>query len=169
MKKIPFGEFHHENPEINVIIEVPAGSSQKYAYSEQYSASVLTRSLANNLTFPFNYGYIPQTKSGDAAHLDAFVISSGPIPAHVVVPSRPIGLIEVTDKGERDNKIVAVTIGDKNFEKVNSWEDLPEELRKKLTDFYEHYPKQLEHDFEVLGFFGKQRAVEELRLTQILD
>src|SRR5574340_1136132 len=167
MKKVPFGEFHPQNPVVNAVIENPAGSQQKYEYDEKYEATVLRRVLYDGLKFPFNYGYIPMTKSGDGAHVDVFVISVQPIPSQTVVPARPIGLVEVEDRGERDNKIIAVPLKDKRFEAVETWEDLPEETKNKLVEFYEHFPKQVEHDIQVKGFFGKQKAIEELRLTQI--
>lgn len=169
MKNIPFGKFHPTDPVINAVIEVPAGSQQKFSFNEEIQATVLSRVLAGGLRFPFNYGYIPQTITGDNSHLDVFVISTHPIASHLVVPSRPVGLIEITDRGRRDNKIVAVPLGDREFAKIETWEDLPEAARQKLADFYEHYPKQLDHDLRVSGYHGKKRAVEELRLAQILE
>lgn len=169
MKKVPFGEFHHQNPIINAVIEVPAGSRHKFSYSQDHEAHFLTKTLGDDLTFPFNYGFVPKTLSGDGDHLDVFIISGHPFPSHSVVPSRPIGLIEIMDRGKRDNKIVAVPVGEKEFENIETWEDLSEEIKNRLKDFYKNYSKQLEHNLEVLGFHGKLNAIDELRLTQILD
>lgn len=169
LQNVSFGDFHPTDPIVNAIIESPTGSQHKYEIDTVRDVSVLDGVLYDDLRFPFNYGYIPKTEAGDGEHLDVFVISTHPIDNGTVVPCRPIGMIAVTDRGKEDNKILAIPVSETKFSAIADLKDLPEEYIGKLRVFYEKLPVQWNRSIFATGFYGKERAIEELRKSQILD
>ncbi|MCL5667387.1 MAG: inorganic diphosphatase [Patescibacteria group bacterium] len=164
-QKVPFGEIEA----FNVVIEVPTGSAKKYAYDPEMDALKLSQVLYDNVGFPFNYGYVAETESGDGENLDAFVLSTHPLATGTVVTCRAIGLIELIDRGQEDHKVIAVPLSEHRFDKILDIKDLPVEHIPAFEDFYRKASAQWKKDIQVKGFFGRDRAVKELLRTQILD
>src|SRR3989344_575638 len=101
-KNIPFG-----SPEkFNVVLEIPTGSRNKYEYDEELDAIKLDFVFSENFKYIFNYGYIPETRGGDSDHLDCIILAPCPIDIGTIVECGPIGIIEMLDRGEEDNKII---------------------------------------------------------------
>jgi len=126
-KNIPLGTVE----EFNVIVEIPKGSENKYEYDEDLDVIKLDWVFSGGFHFPFDYGYIPETRGGDGDHLDAFVFSSHPIDFGAVVKCRAIGMIELIDRGEEDNKILAVALADPKYTSHKELSDL--HLRFRVT------------------------------------
>jgi hypothetical protein len=91
-----------------IVIETPRGSRHKYAFDPELGALLMKKSLPEGMVFPFDFGFLPQTKGGDGDPLDALVLADGPIVSGCVVPSRIIGLIEAEQRQE-DGKKCAMT------------------------------------------------------------
>lgn len=163
-RKVPFGEIHA----FNVVVEVPAGGQKKYEYDAEIDAIKLGEILYGDLRFPFNYGHVPKTLAGDNHLLDAFVLSTYPITTGTVVECRAVGLLEVVDRGKRDNKILAVPVKEPRFKSVQSLADVGAEVLEKLKAFYQALPLAWQRDIQLLGFKDKDSAVKELLLTQEL-
>src|SRR5579862_7134315 len=105
-ENIPLGE---KAPEmVNVVIDIPKGSQNKYEYDEKLGIFKLDRVLYTLFHFPMDYGFIPGTRSEDGDHLDAFVIGSDPVPTGIIVEIRPVALIRMIDSGEPDFKVIGV-------------------------------------------------------------
>ncbi len=164
-QKVPFGELDA----FNVVVEIPSGEQKKYEYDSKMQALKLDGVLYDDVKFPFNYGYVAQTVSGDGEPLDAFVISTYPITRGTVVTCRAIGLIEVIDRGQQDHKIIAIPLDETRLQTVKDYEDLSVEAKDMLKSFYEELPKQWDRDIRATGFFGKENARQELLKTQILE
>lgn len=162
---IPFGE----KEKFNAIIEISAGSQKKYAFDQEFSAMRLNRVLYDDAKFPFNYGYVSGTLADDRDGLDVFVISTYPISRGTVAACRPIGMIEVLDRGVNDHKILAIPISDSRLIGIKSLEDLPESYMARFKKFYLDAAKQWGTEIEIKGFFCKDRAIKELLRTQILE
>ena len=92
----------------NCIIEIPKGRNTKYEYSEKLNVFKLERCLISSLTYPINYGFIPQTIAQDGDPLDVLVYNHDPLDTGTVAECRIIGVLDFIDKGLIDNKILAV-------------------------------------------------------------
>lgn len=143
LKDLPAGK----NPpdEINVVIEIPAGSNIKYEVDEDNGAIFVDRFLYTAMNYPFNYGFIPSTTAEDNDPVDVLVLSSRPVAPGTVFKAQPIGMLEMSDEEGVDTKVVAVPTKkvDPIFGTYTQVEDLPELYRQQMKHFFEHY-KDLE-------------------------
>ncbi len=148
--------------EINVVVEIPKGSVNKYEIDEETGAIFLDRTLYSAQFFPFNYGFLPQTRSEDGDSLD-IVLLTGPVFSGCVVKARPIGVILMEDEGGIDNKVLAVPVDklEPRYKEIQDQKDLPDHLKKEIQEFFETY-KNLEKDkwVKITGWEGKEKAME---------
>jgi len=158
-KNIPFWKID----EFNVIIEIPKGSQNKYEYNEETDEIELDWVFINDFCFPYNYGFIPQTKGGDGDNLDAFVISSRPIDIGTVVKCRAIGIIEQIDREEQDDKIIAIALADPEYNKYQELEELPFDYEATFKEFFDELQIQKNKTIETKAYHGRKRALEELK------
>lgn len=148
---------------VNVIIEIPAGSKNKYEFDEETGAIFLDRVNYTAMTHPYDYGFIPDTRSEDGDHLDAFVVSDHSVFPGCVVPSRPIGLIYMIDDGEKDEKIICVPNKDPRFDHINDIKDISEHIPKEIQHFFEHYKDLQNKKVEISGFGGREEAIKMIK------
>ena len=146
-KDVPFGEVE----KFNVIIETPKGSQNKYEYDEKLDVIKLEWTFKGGFCFPFDYGFAPQTLGGDNDPLDVFVISEQPSHPGVIAECKPIGIIEVLDKGEIDNKIVAVSLQDQNYNKFESLDKLKFDYKKIFKNFFKELAIQKTRRLKLRG------------------
>jgi inorganic pyrophosphatase len=155
-----------KNPphEINVLIEVPLRSDPiKYEYDKDSGFIFVDRYLYTTMFYPCNYGFIPNTLSGDGDPIDVMVVGRMPVMSGAVLRARPIGVLEMEDEAGMDEKLLAVPI-DKISQinrNVQSYRDLPEIDLARIAHFFEHY-KDLEPNkwVKILGWAGPERAQE---------
>ena len=152
-----------ETGELNVVIETPKGSRNKYAYDENSGIFVLKGVLAVGHFFPFDFGYIPQTKGGDGDPLDVLVLMDEPAFAGCLVPSRLIGVIEAEQterdgKVERNDRLIAVASDSHNHSEIKSINDLNEKLVDEIEHFFVSYNEAKGKKFKSLGSFGARKA-----------
>lgn len=136
----------------NVIIEIPKGSENKYEYDENADAIKFNWAFKNGFCFPFDYGFIPQTLAEDRDTADVFVINDSHFYPGVIMECKAIGIIEVLDRGEVDNKIIAVPLGDPVYGKYESLRDLSFDYKKVFGDFFKELAIQKDKKIEVRGF-----------------
>jgi len=134
---IPVGENAPE--EINVIVETPRGSSNKYEVDKDTGLIKLDRANYSGIPFPFNYGFIPQTLWDDGDAIDVVLFTTFPVPAGILVSARPIGFMEMNDTGEDDAKIIVVPVEDKWWDDVQDLSDLNPHVIKEMKHFFESY------------------------------
>jgi inorganic pyrophosphatase len=162
LSQIPFGSLDA----FNVLVEIPQGSNLKYEFDEA-SGKMKVDFAFENLTFPFNYGFIPHTLGGDGDALDAIVLSSAPISSGSVIQCRAVGILETIDTGEVDNKLVVVPVKDVLAEKYQDTFNLPPDSLQKWTDLYMEIARQKNKVkrklIEVKGLKNKQAALEEIK------
>jgi inorganic pyrophosphatase len=143
---------------INVVVEIPKGSSNKYEYDEKLDLIRLDRVLHSPIYYPFDYGFVPQTRSEDGDHLDALVLVTTPLFPGCVVTARTIGVIDMEDEAGQDWKVVAVADQDPRFKSVTSVESLGAHFKRETQHFFEEY-KRLEHKWAgVRNWLGKEDA-----------
>lgn len=125
---------------INVVVEIPAGSSHKIEWNRDLAVMQLDRVEPAIFAKPTNYGFIPQTLDEDGDELDALIITDEPLPTGIFLEARVIGVMKFEDDGEVDDKIVVVPADDRNTgNAVTALEDLPEQLLKQIEFHFNHY------------------------------
>ncbi len=150
----------------NVIIEIPMNADPvKYEVDKESGAIFVDRFMSTAMHYPTNYGYVPQTISGDGDPVDVLVITPFPLIPGVVVPCRAIGILKMTDEAGEDGKVLAVPT-DKILSIYKHWqkpEDLNELRLKTIAHFFEHY-KDLEAGkwVKVQGWEGPESAKKEI-------
>ncbi|MEK7628322.1 MAG: inorganic diphosphatase [Patescibacteria group bacterium] len=163
---VPLGEKAPE--EFNVVIEIPKGSSNKYEIDKETGMIKFDRANYSAAPFPVEYGFAPQTLWEDGDALDVMVLATFPIPSGILVPVRPVALMEMIDTGESDYKIIAVPIKDKRWDDTQDLADLNKHNLKEYKHFFETY-KQLKGDVvTVKGFKGKKEAIAAIKKSVLL-
>ncbi len=89
---------------LNVLIEIPAGSKNKYEFDKDLNAMALDRVLSSSVQYPYDYGFIPNTLGNDGDPLDGMVMMDQPTFPGCVIATRPIGMLEMIDGGDRGRK-----------------------------------------------------------------
>ncbi|MDG7056016.1 MAG: inorganic diphosphatase [Wolbachia endosymbiont of Meromenopon meropis] len=131
---------------VNVIIEISANSEPiKYEFNKELELLQVNRFLSTSMTYPCNYGFIPNTCAGDGDPIDVLVLTQFPLAPGVLISVRPIGALLTTDEKGEDKKILAVPISsvDEYYENVKNYSDLSKNLLDKIAHFFLHY-KNLE-------------------------
>jgi len=158
--KIPSGA----NPpfEINVLIEVPLRSDPiKYEFDKETGAIFVDRYLYTTMFYPCNYGFVPNTLSGDGDPIDVMVVGRMPVLPGAILRARPIGVLKMIDEGGDDEKILAVPIDRITpvHRATRTYRDIPELDLARIAHFFEHY-KDLEPNkwVKVLGWGDPEEA-----------
>jgi inorganic pyrophosphatase len=150
--------------DINVLIEITSGSAPvKYEFDKESGALFVDRFLQVSMNYPCNYGFIPNTLSGDGDPCDVLVMADMPLIPGCVVRARPIGVLLMEDESGMDEKILAVPTAKAHphYESVNSYEDLPKSTLDRIVHFFEHYKKlEVGKWVKVEGWAGVDRAKE---------
>ena len=144
LKKVPAGSKAPET--FNVIIEISANSLPiKYEVDDETGALFVDRFMGTSMSYPLNYGYIPQTLGEDGDPLDVLVYTPFPLPPGVVVPCRVLGMLDMDDEAGGDSKLIAIPTEKilPHCKHIQKMEDLGELLLKQVQHFFEHY-KDLE-------------------------
>jgi len=149
-----------KNPpeEVDVIVEIPRGSQNKYELDKESGMIRLDRVLHPPFKYGWDYGFIPQTLADDGDPADGLIVmAEGSFPG-VVVPCRPIGIMHMVDSGEQDDKVICVAAKDPSFKDVMDLKDLPEGEAAKMEEFFSNYKKKEGKVTEVTGFEGADAA-----------
>ncbi len=150
-----------DTPEkINVIIEINKGSLNKYEIDKQSGLIMLDRVSFTAQTFPFDYGFVPQTHWHDGDPLDVVVLTTAPLFPGCLVEVRPVAVLDMIDSGESDAKIIAVPTGDPRFAHIQDITDLPPHFIKEATHFYETYKKLQNKEVSIPSVRGERAAKE---------
>jgi inorganic pyrophosphatase len=152
--------------DINVVIEIPAYSKPvKYEMDKVTGALTVDRFMGTAMQYPCNYGYIPQSLSGDGDPVDVLVITPDPVLGGAMVRCRPIGMLKMTDESGEDNKVLAVPVQELTsaYNRIKTYEDVSLNRLEKMQHFFEHY-KDLEPEkwVKVEGWRGIEAAHQEI-------
>ncbi len=148
---------------VNAIIEIPKGSSIKYEMDEETGLIKVDRILHTAMFYPYNYGFIPGTRSADGDPSDIMVISTASFAPGTLVQARPIGLLMMKDEEGIDTKIMAVPMEkvDPEYKDTKDIMSLSEHTMSMITHFFMYY-KSLEPGkwVELSGWKGAKEAEE---------
>ena len=165
---IPLGENAPE--EINTIIEIPRGSHNKYEIDKSTGLIALDRANYSSAPYPFDYGFAPQTLWDDGDALDVIVLTTYPLAPGILARVRPVAILEMTDGGDADDKVIAVPVEDKRWDDVHNLEDLNKHTLKEIEHFFKTY-KELKgkgNPIEVKGYSDKSKAMEAVERSKKL-
>ena len=153
--------------DFNVVIEITANSSSpiKYEFDKESGALCVDRFMGTSMMYPANYGFVPNTLSGDGDPCDVLVVTPFPLPPGVLVRCRALGVLKMEDDGGVDAKVIAVPVEKlcQMYKDIKTLEDLPQLLRDQIQHFFEHY-KDLEKGkwVKVQGWGDKAAAHQEI-------
>ncbi len=149
--------------EVLVHIEISKNSRIKYEFDKELNMLFCDRVLPVPFSFPFNYGFIPNTLSGDGDPLDVIIYMEEPLVPNSLIKCRIIGALETIDEKGEDIKIICVPLKNVSFNEscIENMEDINNHFITKIKYFYKHY-KDLEDDKEVkLGkIINKDEAIK---------
>ncbi|HEV2753728.1 MAG TPA: inorganic diphosphatase [Solirubrobacteraceae bacterium] len=149
------------NP-VNVLVEIPRGSRNKYEWDEELGALKLDRFLFSSVQYPTDYGFIPDTMAEDGDPLDAMVCVSEATFPGCVIPAKVIALFRMRDEAGIDDKIVCVPQKDPNWNTIESLEDLPSALRDEISHFFSIYKQPQGIHVKVDGWYPREDAQQAL-------
>jgi len=152
---------------MDVVIEVPRGSRNKYEFDHDRRVLRLDRRLFSATVYPADYGFIPDTLAEDGDPLDALVLLEEPVFPGCWVSARPIGIFWMEDEKGPDAKIICVPLGDPRFGQVRDLRDMPAHLRSEIHQFFDIY-KALEpgKSTSTTGFEGRDAALGEIAASR---
>lgn len=156
-----------KNPpeEINVVIEIPKGSNIKYEIDTKSGAIFVDRWLYPSMSYPCNYGFIPNTREDNGDPVDVFVLNDDPLEIMSVIRSNPVGVLLSEDQDGQDSKIIAVPITevDSKFSGITDLKNIPDYMLSKLEHFIKHH-KDLEEGkyVKLKAWEGKEAAKKKI-------
>lgn len=137
---------------INVLIEIAAGSKNKYEFDKDLNAFALDRVLYASVQYPWDYGFVPNTLADDGDPLDGMVIMDEPTFPGCVIAARPVGMLEMIDGGDRDEKILCVPDKDPRYSHVKSLKDIPQHRLDEIAEFFRTYKNLEKKETKILGW-----------------
>ena len=155
---------------INAVVEIPSGSSVKYEVDKKTGTVFVDRFLYTPTHYPFNYGFIPETREEDGDPLDVLVLTQISVYPMSVIRSRPISMLVTEDENGKDVKIIAApakTI-DPYYEDVEELNQLPNFTRNQIEHFFKHY-KELEPTKFVNVLRWEPREAAEKKITRAIE
>jgi len=155
--------------DVVVVVETPKGSRNKYKYDPDYRALRLGSALAEGLSFPYDFGFVPSTLGEDGDPLDVLLFLDHAVPAGSIVTVRLIGVLEVRQRkggGEwkRNDRFFAVATEAPAYRHLQTLADLRPRLLEEIEAFFEHYVGFKGDTLEVLDRQGPERAEHLLEI-----
>src|SRR5437868_12896039 len=141
---------------VQVIIEIPKGSTNKYEYDPGLGVFKLDRTLYSPVHYPGDYGFIPGTLASDGDPMDVLALVEEPSFPGCMIEVRPIGVLNMVDKGDADKKIIAVPDRNPRFEDVKSMDEIFPHVKREIQHFFTIY-KELEGKVTKLKGWGNAR------------
>ena len=152
---------------INVIVETPKGSGNKYSFDPKTKLFKLSKILPNGIVFPHHFGFIPYTKGNDGDPLDVLVFLNDPAYPGCHIECRVIGIIEAEEtedgKAIRNDRIVAVASESHHYNDVKNISDIDKFGIDELINFLVAYNKLSKKDFKPLKCRGPHTAIDLIK------
>lgn len=149
------------------VVETPKGSAQKYSYNEQKRWFELKKILPAGMVFPFDFGFIPDTKGEDGDPIDVIIISELKSFPGCVMSCRLVGAIEAEqeEKGKkiRNDRLLAIPEVSKMFENIKNIDDLPKDIVVQIEDFFINYNKISKKQFNPIRTVGSDKAKQLIK------
>jgi inorganic pyrophosphatase len=152
---------------INVIVETPRGTPNKFAYKEEYGVIELRRILRGGMVWPCDFGFVPQTLGGDGDALDVALLIDQPCFPGCLVHARLLGCIGLTKNGEENDRLVACPLSlpgsASHWDEVHGLDDVSPRRLQELEGFLRDYQTFEGNTVELTGIRGADKAMELLQ------
>ncbi len=158
---LPIGESAPD--EVNAVIEIPRGQTNKYEYDRQLHVFRLDRNLYSPVHYPGDYGFIPSTLSDDGDPLDVLVLVDAPSFTGCVMTVRPIGMLRMMDQGREDEKILAVGTNNPIYQDVHDYTEVYAHVLREIEHFFTIYKELEAKTTRINGWDDAARAREIVR------
>ncbi|HEX8832806.1 MAG TPA: inorganic diphosphatase [Abditibacteriaceae bacterium] len=163
----PFYAQTDESSGVNVIIETPRGSRQKFAYKEEYGVIELRRILRGGMVWPCDFGFVPQTLGEDGDALDIALLLDEPCFPGCLVRARLLGAIGLRKNGEENDRILACPISlpgsGSHWDEVRTLDDISPRTLREIEAFLTDYQTFEGHHIELTGIRNHNDAIETVR------
>ncbi len=143
---------------MNVIVEIPHGSMNKYEIDKETGLIALDRVLHTAQQYPFDYGFVPQTLWDDGDALDVILLTTQPLIPGILVHARPVGVLPMIDGGDKDEKILAVPASDPRFADIKDLGDVNKHTLKEISHFFKTYKQLQNKEVTLEDFQGRAEA-----------
>lgn len=144
--------------EVNVIIEIPRGSQNKYEIDKKTGLIALDRVLHTAQAYPFDYGFVPQTLWDDGDALDVVLLTTNALLPGILVRARPVAILPMVDGGDKDEKVIAVPADDPRFADIKDLGDLNKHTLREIAHFFETYKKLQNKEVSLGEYQGRAEA-----------
>ena len=156
---------------LRVVIETPKGSRNKFKYDEDLGCYRLNKVLPEGMSFPYDFGFVPDTKAADGDPIDVLLLMDQPAYPGVVVESRIVGVIEAEQsedgKKTRNDRILAVSVNSHNHSDIKELDDLNTCMIEELEQFFVAYNKEQGRKFKLLGCKGAKAAMKLIKKSRL--
>lgn len=152
---------------VDILIEIPRGSQNKYTWDETRGRIRLDRVLHSSIHYPQDYGIVLGTRSGDGRPLDALVIVTNSTFPGCVIAGKVIGCLKTRDEKGEDTKIIAVPADDPRLTQNNTLDDIAPHRLKEIEYFFHAYKELEEKHVEIQGWGGVDEAMEVIRSHRV--
>ncbi len=153
---------------INVIIEIPKGSKNKYEIDKETGLIMLDRALHTAQDYPFDYGFMPQSHWDDGDPLDVVVLTTYALAPGILVKVRPVAIVNMIDDGDSDAKIIAVPDKDPRWDDVQSLADINKHTIKEIEHFFLTYKQIQKKPVSIDSIGDKDEAIAAVLKSQTL-
>lgn len=148
---------------LNVVIETPRGSRNKYSFDERLKLFRFKAVLPEGNSFPYDFGFIPSTLGSDGDPLDVLVLLDAPLEMGCLLAARPLGVIEAEQREKdgktvRNDRLLAAATHARTHGGLRRLEDLRPGMIDEIEAFFGHYNALSGRDFRVVGRGGPDRA-----------
>jgi inorganic pyrophosphatase len=148
---------------VNVIIETPRGSQNKFDYDPKLKTFRLSKTLPMGTVFPFDFGFIPDTMGADGDPLDMLVVMEEPAFPGCLISVRLLGVLEAMQKGKgkkiRNDRLVGVSDCSILYGSIKKLDDLNKSMVQEIENFFIDYNKHEGKDFSPIGWKDKKKAL----------
>ena len=149
--------------EITAVIEIPFGTRNKYELDKHTGLIRLDRVLFSSMHYPGDYGFIPRTLHLDGDPMDIVVLVKEQTFPGCLIDTRPLGVLRMLDRGEPDDKILAVPLNDPYYHEFFDIADIPQHLLKEIEHFFERYKDLEGKRVQILGWEKSDVAMRIIR------
>ena len=141
-----------------MIVEIPKNSANKYEYDGNLNMFRLDRVLYSPMHYPGDYGFIPGTLAGDGDPLDVLCLVQTPSFTGCLIEVRPVGILEMRDQTEEDQKVLAVPKGDPRYEEIHTIDQVFQHVRREIEHFFQIYKELQGTKTAISGWGGPKEA-----------
>ena len=149
----------HPPEEVTALIEIPSGSRNKYELDKDSGLMRLDRVLYSAVHYPGDYGFIPRTLHEDGDPCDILVLVNEPTFPGCQIDARPIGVLMMLDRGEPDDKILAVPCNDPYYGEYFDIADIPQHYLKEVEHFFYIYKDLEGRRVQTVGWEKSEKAM----------